>query len=172
MAKDDGGHERLLQESEANLARRVEYERKRRGWSQERLAALMAKAGVPVHQSAISKIERTTDRRAIAVDEALAFARVFEIPVLEMLQPVSAAMSAEVERLWKQLLADTDLARLAQIKADEARFGLGELLEQHPDADPVLKELVSGRFGKIDSGEVDAVLEMLTEHYRQHRTEQ
>lgn len=172
MSKDDGGHERLLQESEANLARRVEYERKRRGWSQERLAALMAKAGVPVHQSAISKIERTTDRRAIAVDEALAFARVFEIPVLEMLQPVKAAMSAEVERLWKQLLHDTELARLAQIKADEARLGLGELLEQHPDADPVLKELVRGRFGKIDSGEVDAVLEMLTEHYHQHRTEQ
>lgn len=171
MPKSGPRGERLLEESEANFARRVEYERKRRGWSQERLAARMAKAGVPVHQSAISKIERTTDRRAISVDEALAFASVFGVPVLEMLQPVEAAMSAEVKRLWIQLIHDVEIARLAQAQADEARFGLGELLEQNPSADPVLKELVKDRFHKIDSDEVDAVLEMLMEHYQQHRGE-
>src|SRR5688572_2896586 len=42
--------------SEENMAARVAWEMRRRGWSQERLAREMAEAGCPLHQSAISKI--------------------------------------------------------------------------------------------------------------------
>ncbi len=149
MAKNDGGRERPLHESEANFARRVEYERKRRGWSQERLAALMKRAGVPVHQSAISKIERTTDRRAISIDEGLAFARVFGIPYADMLRPVEAAMSEEIDRLWTGWWEMGAVIHDAREKAAEMRIKLGELLEANEDASDLLKEVIRKQEGDV-----------------------
>ncbi len=169
MAKDGGGRERLLHESEANLARRVEYERRRRGWSQERLAAQMARAGVPVHQSAISKIERTTDRRAITVDEALAFARVFEIPFDQMLKPVDAAMNEEVDRLWSMYGRALEAAGDAREAAERLRFELGQLIDQNPGADEALKAVLRER--NPESHWVDDVPEWLIEQYRKNQGE-
>jgi len=175
MAKDDGGHQRLLHDSEANLARRVEYERRRRGWSQERLATQMVRAGVPVHQSAISKIERTTDRRAITVDEALAFARVFDLPVVEMLKPVEAAMSEEVARLFAELGEAMELSRLAGLKVSDAMARLGELLEQNPGADAALTSLIQRRLadrGLDPDHWIDDLPDAFRQSFREHRGEQ
>jgi transcriptional regulator with XRE-family HTH domain len=48
----------------------------------------MTKAGAPMNQSAIWKIENGKPRRRITVDEAIAFAKVFEVPLDELLTPV------------------------------------------------------------------------------------
>lgn len=58
-------------------ARRIEWERSRRGWSREELARRVSEAGSPLNQSAVQKIERGTPRRTISLDEALALAEVF-----------------------------------------------------------------------------------------------
>lgn len=74
---------------EDHLAARMVKERQRRGWSQERLAKAMTKAGCPTSQSSISKIERPVGgrRRDITADEAIALSRVFRLPLGELLLP-------------------------------------------------------------------------------------
>jgi len=170
MPKDDKDGRRLLQESEANFARRIEYERRRRGWSQERLAALMTKAGVPTPQSAISKIEKPRGRRAITVDEALTFAHVFEIPFGEMLKPVEAAMNEEVARLWASYWEAGAALAEARDAADSIRFKLGELIDRESGAGEALKAVLRER--DPESHWVDEVPEWLVEQYRKNRGEQ
>jgi transcriptional regulator with XRE-family HTH domain len=87
--------------SEDGLARRVSAERERLGWSQEKLAREMENAGHPIHQSAISKIEKRRGRRQITVDEALGFSKVFSIPLPDLLLPPELAAS----RVLRQQLA-------------------------------------------------------------------
>jgi transcriptional regulator with XRE-family HTH domain len=74
------------------LAKRIQDERRVRGMSQADLARAMAEYGYPVHQSAISKIEKPprTGPRAISIDEAIGFSKVFGIPLGELLLPPDA----------------------------------------------------------------------------------
>jgi transcriptional regulator with XRE-family HTH domain len=134
--------------AEDNLASRLAGMRQRHGWSQDRLAAEMAKAGCPIPQSAISKIERPAagGRRAITVDEALAFARVFNMSLHELVLPQDAL--AEVQALrdlaeGMEALADREEAvnrynsivnRLAERMEKEPRWAAiikGELDRLH-----------------------------------------
>jgi len=73
--------------SEENLARRVAYERERRGWSYEGTAARMTVVGCAVQGSAIYKIEKGSPRRRISVDELVAFANIFELELPDLLIP-------------------------------------------------------------------------------------
>ena len=84
--KADGGEVPLLY-SEGNIAARVALEREVRGWSTIELADRVSKAGVKMNQTAVWRIENGTPRRRINVDEALAFARVFELPLEELMSP-------------------------------------------------------------------------------------
>lgn len=85
---------------EMNVALRVEYEMRHRGWSQERLSKEMADAGCPIHQSSISKIINPRGkRRTISVDEVVAFAKVFDTTLDDMLLPLEVAQSQEIHQL-------------------------------------------------------------------------
>ncbi len=86
------------------LADRIRTERKNRGWSQTRLVKEMMDAGHPIQQSAVSKIEsppRDKGQRAITIDEAIGFSKVFHIPLGELLLPRDAARDAV---LWGKYL--------------------------------------------------------------------
>lgn len=89
---------------EGHLARGLERARRAKGWSQERLSKELTSAGMPMHQSAISKIERPANggRRAVTVDEALALARVLDLTLAELVLPDGALLSARAA----QALAD------------------------------------------------------------------
>jgi len=84
--------------SEDNLARRVAWEMNQRGWSQERMAKEMTDAGFPLHQSSVSKIVNPKDgkRRAISVDDAIGFARVFGVTVEDLLIPLEAVFDTGI----------------------------------------------------------------------------
>src|SRR5262249_8645434 len=109
---------------EANLARRIVFERERRGWSQGDLAREVTKAGYPLHQTAIWKIERGQPRRRITVSEAVALAKVFDTDVAELLTAPEDVLPDDpelVEQMAKLDLAaedaeDTD-ARARQARA-------------------------------------------------------
>jgi len=90
--------------SERELARRLTEERQARGWSQERLAREVTAVGVPLPQSAISKIEKPAPggRRAITVQEAIAFSIVFDMPLLELLLPANAREQVQVLRAFAE----------------------------------------------------------------------
>jgi transcriptional regulator with XRE-family HTH domain len=134
MAKDPitwGEGSRLVQElgREDHLARRLRTEREKRGWSQERLAREMTKAGCPVPQSAVSKIEKSAGRRAISVDEGIALSKVFELPLDELLLPQDALRDVQMLRdvargpvvAREAYLADLEYRELVARVANRAR---------------------------------------------------
>lgn len=86
--------------SEDYLAARITAERESRGWSQSELARqLQQRVGASIHQTAISKIEKPRNgRRAITVDEAIAFAKVFDIPLGELLLPPESMRHISIAR--------------------------------------------------------------------------
>jgi transcriptional regulator with XRE-family HTH domain len=94
---------RLVRElgSEEHLAARITSERKARKWTQAELASEMTKEGCPLAPTAISKIEtpQPGGRRGITVDEAFAFAKVFDIPFAELFLPVDRVLSFSAMRL-------------------------------------------------------------------------
>lgn len=75
--------------SERYIADRVSDLRRQRGWSQDELVKQMRSRGCVMPQSAISKLEKPPSggRRAVTVDEALAFAKVFGMSIEELVLP-------------------------------------------------------------------------------------
>lgn len=99
---------RLEQASEEALARRIRDERMKRGLSQEKLARAVEEfIGPGFPQSAVSKIEQDHNRRSITVDEAIALAKVFEIPLEDLLLPPAV----ELDERLAVLLGDAGRAR-------------------------------------------------------------
>ncbi|MEV0163411.1 helix-turn-helix domain-containing protein [Nonomuraea fuscirosea] len=106
--------------SEENVAMRVAWEMRRRGWSQERMAQELTNAGCPTHQSAISKIVNPKpdgSRRVISVDEAIAMARVFGIPLEELPLPPEAAEGRDLHEFSQTVAHEGRKA-----KAQHAQF--------------------------------------------------
>lgn len=165
--------------AEDHLAQRIAAERDARGWTNDGLAKRMTDAGCPMNGSAIFKIEKGEPRRRIVVDEMVAFSRVFNVPVEELLMPPSVAASREFGRLvgeWR----DSFLAREAAEAAENAaRMALADFLESQggddvPDGDivRVMQEAFEGRLptegGKwLGDAELDMRMWMVTRksHY-------
>lgn len=147
------------QSAEENIAARIEWEMRRRGWSQERLAKEMTDAGCPMHQSAISKIIKPgkgVKRRAITVNEAVAFARVFEVPLDELQLPLEVAQSQqahllihEIDELSNQMSAVINREHLAWLR-------LGDLLNDQVIVDGYVHWLHNTK--KMDYGEAWRVI--------------
>lgn len=135
------GH-RLIENvgTEEHLARRITTERTRLGLSQEKLADAMKAAGCPIPQSAISKIENPArgrgGRRAITVEEAIAFSKVFGVPLGELLLPAVAI--SHVHAL--QALADGPDLLKAVDRAQWAVEAAWETLAKVAREDPVWLE--------------------------------
>lgn len=133
------GH-RLIENvgTEEHLARRITTERTRLGLSQEKLAEAMTAAGCPVPQSAISKIENPArgrgGRRAITVEEAIAFSKVFGVPLGELLLPAVAI--SHVHAL--QALADGPDLLKAVDQAQWAVEAAWDLLAKEAREDPLM----------------------------------
>jgi transcriptional regulator with XRE-family HTH domain len=99
-------------QSEENLARRIAYERDRRGWTYEGTAKRLTDVGCPIQGSAIYKIEKGKPRRRISVDELVAFADVFDVGAADLLMPLefiaereALDLIAELERKYRVLSA-------------------------------------------------------------------
>lgn len=116
--------------SEDSLARRIEYEREQRGWSPASLAERMTKAGCQMSQSAVWKIENGRPRRRITVDEAVAFAAVFETTLEKLLVPVEYAQSEAAMRAIDNLLYLMSKMQELSALADEAWTELARVLEK------------------------------------------
>lgn len=100
--------------SEENVALRVAWEMQRRSWSQERMAQELTNAGCPTHQSAISKIVNPkpgVSRRAISVAEAIAMAKVFDVPLAELPLPPEAAEGRDLHELSRTVTHEGRNAR-------------------------------------------------------------
>jgi transcriptional regulator with XRE-family HTH domain len=124
--------------AEAALARRIEYERTRRGMSYEGLATRMSRAGCPIQPSAIYKIEKGDPPRRITVDELAALARVFEMSMDELLlypeEAEAARRAASADSLAQRCHSmDEQCAALADFWAQVSPEDLGAAVARSPD---------------------------------------
>lgn len=75
-----------LPKTEELLAKRLQELRTKEGWSFGELSQRMAGAGCPIERSSIQKIERGKPRRKITVNELVAFSKVFNVDVSDLLE--------------------------------------------------------------------------------------
>lgn len=127
-------------EAEEVLAERIQFEREQRGWNYESLARRMTGVGCPINQSAIYKIEQSQPRRRITVNELVAFAKVFETTVDQLILPRWIAEDAAAAKLWvawQEAERQADEAQRdadeSQARADEARKALDDYVDAHPE---------------------------------------
>ena len=116
-------------DSEDNLARRIAYERERRGWTYESTAKRMTDAGCPIQGSAIYKIEKGNPRRRISVDELVAFSTIFDAEISDLLSPVGAAAGIDAMKL---MMASEKSLRECVDHADDYHQTVKRLLAHHP----------------------------------------
>ena len=120
--------------AEDNLARRIAAERDARGWTNDGLAKRMTDVGCAMTGSAIFKIEKGEPRRRIVVDELVAFASVFGVPISELLVPPEVVADAEAARRVVDWSLLDDRAHAAIAERDEAWDGLMEYVTAHPES--------------------------------------
>lgn len=149
-----------LRSTEENLARRIEWERKRRGWSGEGLAERMRRVGYPLRQSAIWKIENGRPRRRISLDEANAFASVFDLALDELVRPPGAVAFEHVNGLLKEYLAVSLTMTQVQEDLDAIRGQLVEALGAYPE---VAADIRAGLDHPINEGWREVLGEALAE---------
>lgn len=128
---------------ESNLARRVQLERERRGWSLSDLARRMTAAGYTLHPSAIHKIEKGT--RRITLNEAVVYAQVFELTLGAMLLDPGVLATKEGLRLWKKYEQARERYMAARRELDGIESELLELIDS-PEGGYVLSE-IKARYG-------------------------
>ncbi|MGP9018639.1 helix-turn-helix transcriptional regulator [Streptomyces sp. BR1] len=137
--KADGGEVPLLY-SEGNVAARVALEREVRGWSTTELAERVTKAGVKLNQTAVWRIENGNPRRRINLDEALGFARVFELPLEELMSPPLEGLDVDGRRLVQEAVEAFYESRDVQDRLHHAVVAIAEHIKAHPDSSRAIHE--------------------------------
>lgn len=126
--------------AESDLAQRIAWERERRGWTNEGLASRLTAAGCPIQPSAIYKIEKGDPPRRITVNELVAMANVFGLPVTDLLQSPDAVSDPWVGHLVNK--AEVALRELNAVVGE-----MEQLLIEDPHRRQSLKAILREFFG-------------------------
>jgi transcriptional regulator with XRE-family HTH domain len=86
-----------------------------RGWTQEEVAQRMGAYGYDWHQTIVGRLE--TAQRPLRLNEAVALASLFEVPVDSLLFAISYRPAEEVDAEIKGLRKTRELARVEWEKA-------------------------------------------------------
>jgi transcriptional regulator with XRE-family HTH domain len=95
-------NQRTIQ-AETDLARRIAWERERQGLSYERLAQAMTEAGCTITRASLFQIEKGEPPRRVTVNELVALATVFNVPVQDLLLPPELARRQGAHELIAKL---------------------------------------------------------------------
>lgn len=134
---------------EADVAARVAMERERLGLSAAELARRMTTLGCTLNQSAINKIEQGQPPRRITVDEMVAFAKVFDLEIDDLLVPAHAARDREIELTYRRLKEAADHVDVMagvcelQLAALDALSPLGSIVDLAGPCDDLRTALVA-----------------------------
>ena len=136
------------------LGLRIQQERKLRGWSQARLSEKMTKAGQPLHQSSISKIEPPDEdrrggrprgegsTRSVTIEEALGLSKVLSIPLGELLLPPDAVRDLSA---WQGYMRAAELKNKAVHYGDEYADGIERIRPAFASSRPMAQRLLAHR---------------------------
>lgn len=147
--------------SETVLARRIAAERAARlpEMTLERLAERMDAEGCPIDPSALHRIEK--GKRDIKVNELVAFARVFGVPVARLLLPPELAAQKRAFDLWEKREALMREIQEAHEKLDNIDSRLLDLVDA--EQSPAVLEALRGKVG-TDLGETLAHMRLTRGH--------
>jgi transcriptional regulator with XRE-family HTH domain len=120
--------------NERNLARRIQFEREQRNWTYEGTARRMGDAGCPIQPTAVYKIEKADPPRRITVDELVAFAKVFDTNVENLLAPAELANKPQWQALAKKALDVFEVLPAAVRSLSEVVAEARDLSETDPVA--------------------------------------
>ncbi|MEV2201024.1 helix-turn-helix transcriptional regulator [Streptomyces fradiae] len=131
-------------DGEGNVAEHVRFERELRGWSTAELARYVTEAGCPMSQSAIWRIESGEPRRKISVDELIAFARVFEKSIDDLLQPPTTEYPEDLVREYVEMWLDAEMVVWhGKVDASVAFGDVAKLATAYPGVASKLSDLVA-----------------------------
>jgi transcriptional regulator with XRE-family HTH domain len=147
---------------EADLSRRIAWERENRGWTYDGLARRMKAAGCPMQSSAVYRIEKGEPPRRITVNELVAFSRVFEVSMVDLLHSPDSLADLDLGRTVRQ----TEVA-LREINAAVA--ATEDLTFENPQRQYILKLLLREFFS--DWPEMRTLFRWALRGERHHRDE-
>ncbi|GGJ72908.1 helix-turn-helix domain-containing protein [Glutamicibacter ardleyensis] len=128
--------------AETDLANYIRELREDREWTYSDLSKRMLEVGCPIDKSSLQKIEKGQPRRKIAVNELVAFSRVFNEPVSSLLEP-----DAGLENVlaWNDLMHAESLNEIIHT-ATASYNGIVARLRKIAEEDTAFKEQVLGRY--------------------------
>ncbi|MGV9881709.1 helix-turn-helix transcriptional regulator [Streptomyces sp. NPDC003006] len=129
-------------EPENHVAERIRMEREARDWSTARLAEEMTKAGHPINQSAIWRIESGKPRRRVNLDEALGFCKVFDLPLDDLTSPPGQLMNPLVRRLVAEYVENWKEWRALAKRKDRIMAELDDYSKAHPEHEDMVKVML------------------------------
>lgn len=138
---DEDRRQRL--EGEENVARRIKMEREARGWSTATLAERLTEAGYPLNQSAVWRIESGEPRRRVNLDEAIGFAKVFDISLDNLVGPPEIAANAHVKRLLADFAESWQKSVASRKEMDRARDALDAYGRAHPNLEELIRAMIT-----------------------------
>lgn len=140
--------------AEEALARRVQAFREAQGWSPAGLASRMTKAGCPMSQSSIWKIENpdpeTGRRRRITFDEAVTFARVFNESIETLASPADVVAARSVIECVTSI--NWKIESLTNLLDHEIRVNFADLhteVDEHAASELVMSALTRATRGEM-----------------------
>ncbi|MFG2996574.1 helix-turn-helix domain-containing protein [Streptomyces sp. NPDC048340] len=125
---------------EDHAAARISIERRHRKWSTTFLSDCLNHDGYLMNPSAVWRIEN--GKRRIHLDEAIGFARVFGIPLTELIGPPTLAPKAA--ELFEDVARAERAVQQAQQAHEQARDHLAAYLAEHPSVREEARALISG----------------------------
>lgn len=128
---------------EDTVAATIAHHRARLALTYDQLAELMKVEGVSIHQSAIQKSEKSG--RRVSIDEMVAYARIFGIPVEELWGGVG--QKAEFASGWQALIDAESLGTIADFTKREYQYLIG-MVAGKAGKDPALKSQIRDRLAK------------------------
>jgi len=134
--------------AEANLAQRIAYERKQRGWTLDGLASRMSSAGCPINASAIYKIESADPPRRVTVDELVALRIAFGFDTTEeLLLPLALVRSHRAQEVFGEVVAAWDDSAEAVGRLTNALTEYFDLVVEEPEIRSLVDDLWFGDAG-------------------------
>lgn len=133
--------EGVLLKGEENAAKRIKFERERRGWSTTTLSDRLNEAGYEMNPSGVWRIEN--GKRRINLDEAIGFAEVFGVSLSNLVGPPGLAAAGRAMELIDMVVAASAAAQRAQHAYRRATAELDAYLDEHPDISREAEVMVS-----------------------------
>lgn len=139
--------EGVLLSGEGNVAARIRLERETRDWSTSTLSDRMNEAGYDMNPSAVWRIEN--GKRRINLDEAIGFANVLGISLLNLAGPPRLAAKTRAMELIDDVVRAFRETQRANAAFTRARDAFDAYIVDHPDIREEAETMISNSLAEV-----------------------